>query len=61
MSALLWWVRDGCAHVKMSFPRTRGEKEAIDNQVTLPKTYVVCLDCGKELPYNWEKMQILRG
>ena len=22
-------------------------------------TYVVCLDCGKELPYDWEEMKII--
>ncbi len=22
-------------------------------------TYVVCLDCGKELAYSWEEMRIL--
>ncbi len=23
------------------------------------QTYVVCLDCGKEFPYNWEEMRVL--
>ncbi|MFI5089207.1 MAG: hypothetical protein ACHP7P_04020 [Terriglobales bacterium] len=22
-------------------------------------TYVVCLDCGKELPYDWNSMKIV--
>ncbi len=22
-------------------------------------TYVVCLDCGKEFPYDWSKMKVL--
>lgn len=61
VSALLWWVRDGCGHVKMSFPITRGEKEAGENEAQLLKTYVVCLDCGKEIPYSWEKMCLVRS
>jgi len=24
------------------------------------QTYVACLDCGKELPYDWEKMRQIR-
>jgi hypothetical protein len=23
-------------------------------------TYVVCLECGKELPYDWAKMKIVK-
>ena len=26
-----------------------------------PETYVVCLECGKEFPYSWEEMKVLRG
>ena len=22
------------------------------------RTYVVCLECGKEFPYNWSEMRI---
>jgi hypothetical protein len=22
-------------------------------------TYVVCLDCGKELPYDWDSMKVV--
>jgi hypothetical protein len=22
-------------------------------------TYVVCLDCGKEMPYDWKQMKIV--
>ncbi|MCX6618129.1 MAG: hypothetical protein NTZ98_18800 [Acidobacteria bacterium] len=22
-------------------------------------TYVVCLDCGKEMPYSWEEMRLV--
>jgi hypothetical protein len=23
------------------------------------RTYVVCLDCGKEFPYDWEQMKMV--
>jgi hypothetical protein len=26
----------------------------------LQGTYVVCLDCGKEFPYDWQRMEIVR-
>lgn len=62
MGALLSWVFDGCSHVKMSFPITRGGKnkqKKVDE--TLPQTYVVCLECGKELPYSWNEMRVMRS
>ncbi len=52
----------GCLHRQTSFPITprprpgRGTRKA---SVPFP-TYVVCLDCGKEFPYSWEEMRILR-
>ena len=59
MGALLSLVIDGCSHVKMSFPITRGgkDKKALEQ----PRTYVVCLDCGKEIPYNWTEMRVVRS
>ena len=24
-------------------------------------TYVVCLDCGREFPYDWSEMKIVRS
>ena len=24
-------------------------------------TYVVCLDCGKELAYDWKEMRVMEG
>ena len=51
----------GCQHVRSSFPitvRTRGQAGA----APLPaRTYIVCLDCGAELPYDWNKMKIVTG
>jgi hypothetical protein len=39
----------GCAHRTTTFPLTPARKR---------KTYVVCLDCGKEFGYDWNAMRI---
>jgi len=40
----------GCRHVNLSFPLTpKGKKNP----------YVVCLECGKEFPYDWGKMKVV--
>ena len=46
----------GCSHVDYSFPITiKGER----GWSRAPKgTYVVCLDCGKELAYDWNAMRV---
>jgi hypothetical protein len=48
----------GCWHRNYTFPRTirRGERSAA---ASLTGTYVVCLDCGKELPYDWKTMKVV--
>lgn len=45
----------GCSHRKTSFPITRRSKSLRRNF----DTYIVCLDCGKELPYSWEEMRVV--
>ena len=48
----------GCWHRKRSFPiTTRGSRRSAAAQVT--GTYVVCLDCGKEFPYDWKQMKLV--
>jgi hypothetical protein len=42
----------GCAHRHCTFPRTAKKPGA---GLT---TYVVCLDCGKEFPYDWQEMRV---
>ena len=53
----------GCRHQKTGLPITQRRKTATGTQQSgSPRvTYVVCLDCGKEFPYSWEKMKFLRG
>ena len=47
----------GCWHLRYSFPMTlrpgSGRRKA-----SVTGTYVVCLECGKELPYDWNEMKI---
>jgi len=49
----------GCYHKNIGFPQTprRGQRRIPAAAVT--GTYVVCLDCGSELPYDWEQMRVL--
>jgi hypothetical protein len=48
----------GCWHKHYSFPITaRGSRRSQAAAVT--GTYVVCLDCGKEFPYDWQEMKIV--
>jgi hypothetical protein len=50
----------GCTHGRISFPLTI--KKGVRSRAAFPTgTYVVCLDCGKEMPYDWKQMKIVRG
>jgi hypothetical protein len=50
----------GCWHGKFSFPITvRGEARRSRPAASLTGTYVACLDCGKEFPYDWQEMKVL--
>ena len=49
----------GCAHSKYSFPRTLRKGMRRGQAAAITGTYVVCLDCGSELPYDWEQMCVL--
>ena len=48
----------GCSHGHMSFPITI--KKGARSSAAFPTgTYVVCLDCGKEMRYDWKQMKIV--
>jgi hypothetical protein len=46
----------GCRHKHCMFPITIRQPHS--NQATNPPTYIVCLDCGKEFGYDWQKMKV---
>lgn len=45
-----------CHHRRTTFPVTPGRAVAA---AALPRTYVACLDCGRELPYDWNQMRVI--
>jgi len=50
----------GCNHKKLSFPITvRGARRRTP-AASLTGTYVVCLDCGQEFPYDWNEMKVVQ-
>jgi hypothetical protein len=49
----------GCWHSHYSFPRTVRAGQRRNPAASVTGTYVVCLDCGKELPYDWREMKIV--
>jgi len=58
MMAKLFDAIFGCGHNHCSFPitvRSRARSEAAN----LTGTYVVCLDCGKEMPCDWQAMKVI--
>jgi hypothetical protein len=50
----------GCSHRNTTFPQTPTRKSSGYPAPGVPRhaTYVTCLDCGKELAYNWEEMRV---
>jgi hypothetical protein len=50
----------GCSHQRCSFPITVKGKLRRTAAASVTGTYVVCLDCGKEFPYDWKEMKLVR-
>jgi hypothetical protein len=51
----------GCSHKSFSFPISKRHGQRGPAASTVTGTYVVCLDCGKEFPYDWQQMKMLEG
>jgi hypothetical protein len=59
----------GCAHHHCTFPITQRKsgKAALSHAAAgsdeqeARTTYVVCLDCGKEFFYDWQRMRLGRS
>ena len=49
----------GCWHRNYSFPITSRPGHRRSEAALVTGTYVVCLDCGKEFPYDWREMKVV--
>ncbi len=49
----------GCSHKHYSFPITAKPGQRRSEAASVTGTYVVCLDCGKEFPYDWKEMKFV--
>ena len=49
----------GCSHSNYSFPQTVKPGHARPAAAATTGTYVVCLSCGKEFPYDWRSMKVV--
>jgi RNase P subunit RPR2 len=59
MIASLVDVLFGCWHKNLSFPITSRSARRRSEAAGVTGTYVVCLDCGKEFPYDWKSMKVV--
>jgi predicted transcriptional regulator len=50
----------GCSHHRCSFPLTVKSQLQRNPVASVTGTYIVCLDCGKEFPYDWKEMKLVR-
>ena len=56
----LFYLVFGCWHKRCTFPMTvRGKLRRSTAAASVTGTYVVCLDCGREFPYDWLQMKML--
>src|SRR5271165_1204618 len=51
----------GCSHRRCSFPLTVRGKLRRRAAASVTGTYVVCLDCGQEFPYDWNTMKRIKA
>jgi RNA polymerase subunit RPABC4/transcription elongation factor Spt4 len=49
----------GCRHSRFSFPVTVRRAMRRPQAAALTGTYVACLDCGREFPYDWQDMRVI--
>jgi hypothetical protein len=49
----------GCRHSHYSFPMTIRAGSRRSGGAVRTGTYVACLDCGKELSYDWSEMRVV--
>jgi hypothetical protein len=49
----------GCKHSHYSFPISVRPASRRSSASKLTGTYVACLDCGREFPYDWQEMKVI--
>ena len=49
----------GCRHSRYSFPVTPRGAVRRPQAAALTGTYVACLECGREFPYDWQEMKVI--
>jgi hypothetical protein len=49
----------GCKHSDYTFPISVRPSSHRNAAAKLTGTYVACLDCGKEFPYDWQEMKVI--
>jgi hypothetical protein len=49
----------GCWHRRLSFPFSVKPGQRGPSAAHHTGTYVVCLKCGKEFPYDWENLGLV--
>jgi hypothetical protein len=59
MIAKMFDVFFGCRHSRYSFPVTLRPASGRPQAGALTGTYVACLDCGREFPYDWKEMRVI--
>jgi hypothetical protein len=59
--SILFDIFFGCRHRHYTFPMTTRPRPGQNYyDIRLPsRTYVVCLDCAKQFPYDWEQMKVI--
>jgi len=50
------WFR--CSHKNTTFPITRQRR--VKDAGRMADTYIVCLECGFEMPYSWNEMRVYK-
>jgi hypothetical protein len=61
MFSKLMDVLFGCTHANYSLPRTLKPVRNSSGVSSEPRTYVVCLDCGADVPYDLDQMRVIKG
>jgi hypothetical protein len=59
MSQLLDLLLGFCTHERYTFPMHVKPGQHRSEAAGVTGIYVVCLDCGKELAYNWDDMKVV--